>query len=212
MAASVKGRAREALLRALLAGAAAGAALLAVELALRAAGYVPRWYHASARLVDPRWNVLLDFYPSNPRGYFDVDLRAPESRERYFHLAPHRYEAVAARVPYAVMVEYNSLRFRDAEPGPRPAGVHRVVIVGDSFTEGQGVKEPDTCARVLERLVNAGGGSGRCEIAAVAGWTSPSSTRKRSRMRSSTPPTWSSTPWCSTTPTARPISRPARAT
>jgi lysophospholipase L1-like esterase len=150
-------RAREALLRALLAGAAVGAALLGVELALRAAGYVPRWYHASARLVDPRWRVLLDCYPSNPRGYFDVDLRTPESRERYFHLAPHRYDAVAARVPYAVKAEYNSLRFRDVEPAPRREGVRRVVIVGDSFSEGQGVQEPDTCARVLERLLNAGG-------------------------------------------------------
>jgi lysophospholipase L1-like esterase len=134
-----------------------GAALLGVELALRAAGYVPRWYHASARLVDPRWRVLLDCYPSNPRGYFDVDLRTPESRERYFHLAPHRYDAVAARVPYAVKAEYNSLRFRDVEPAPRREGVRRVVIVGDSFSEGQGVQEPDTCARVLERLLNAGG-------------------------------------------------------
>lgn len=151
-------RGREALLRLILSAVAVGAVLLGVELALRAAGYVPQWYHASARLVDARWRMLLDCYPSNPRGYFDIDLRTPESRERYFHLAPHRYDSVAARAPWAVHVEYNSLRFRDAEPTPRRAGVRRVVIVGDSFIEGQGVKEADTCARVLERLLNDGGG------------------------------------------------------
>ena len=151
-------RGRDALLNLVLSAAAVGGALLAVELALRAAGYVPRWYHASARLVDPRWRMLLDCYPSNPRGYFDVDLRTADSRERYLHLAPHRFDSVAARAPWAVVVEYNSLRFRDVEPSPRPPGVRRVAIVGDSFTEGQGVKEADTCARVLESRLNESGG------------------------------------------------------
>jgi lysophospholipase L1-like esterase len=32
--------------------------------------------------------------------------------------------------------------------------VRRVVVLGDSFTEGQGVKEPDTYVRVLERLLS----------------------------------------------------------
>jgi len=154
----VSRRPREALLNLVLSAAAVGGALLAVELALRAAGYVPRWYHASARLVDPRWRMLLDCYPSNPRGYFDVDLRTADSRERYLHLAPRRYDSVAARAPWAVVVEYNSLRFRDVEPSPRPAGVRRVALVGDSFTEGEGVKEADTCARVLESRLNESGG------------------------------------------------------
>jgi hypothetical protein len=142
-----------------LAAAATTVTLVAAELALRAADYVPHRLRATARLVDARWRLLLDCYPSNPRGYFDVDLRAPSSRDRYFHLAPHRYDQVAQRDPFAVEVEYNSLRFRDVEPSPRPAGVRRVAIVGDSFTEGQGVKEPDTYPRVLERLLNGGGGA-----------------------------------------------------
>jgi lysophospholipase L1-like esterase len=154
----VSSRGREALLRLVLAAAAMGASLLGVELALRAAGYAPREYHASARLVDARWRMLLDCYPSNPRGYFDIDLRTPQHRERYFHLAPHRYESVIARAPWAVHVEYNSLRFREAEPTRPRAGVRRVVVVGDSFVEGQGVKAPDTCVRVLERLLNEGQG------------------------------------------------------
>jgi GDSL-like lipase/acylhydrolase family protein len=141
-----------------LALAAAAVTLMAAELALRAAGYVPHRLRATARLVDAHWTLLLDCYPSNPRGYFDVDLRTPASRDRYFHLAPHRYDQVAERDPYAVEVRYNSLRFRDVEPSPRPEGVRRVAIVGDSFTEGQGVKELDTYPRVLEKLLDAGGG------------------------------------------------------
>ena len=51
---------------------------------------------------------------------------------------------MARRAPYAVEFRYNSLRFRDAEFGPKRPGVRRVMVLGDSFTEGQGVKEPDT--------------------------------------------------------------------
>ena len=141
-----------------LAAAAMAATALAAELGLRATGYAPHRLRATARLVDARWRMLLDCYPTNPRGYFDIDLRTPASRERYFHLAPHRYDQVVQRDPHAVEVQYNSLRFRDVEPAPRPPGVRRVVIVGDSFTEGQGVKEADAYPRVLERVLNAGGG------------------------------------------------------
>jgi lysophospholipase L1-like esterase len=151
-------RRREALSNLALALGTVAATLLAGELLLRAAGYVPHRFRAPARLVDAPWRMLLDCYPSNPRGYFDIDLRTAESRDRYFHLAPYRYDLVARRAPHAVEVRYNSLRFRDVEPAPRPPGVRRVVIVGDSFTEGQGVKEADTCPRVLEKLLNEGGG------------------------------------------------------
>ena len=151
-------RGRQTLANLALAAAAVAATLLAAELALRAAGYVPHRLRATARMVDVRWRMLLDCYPSNPRGYFDVDLTTAESRDRYFHLAPHRYDQVVQRDPYAVEFQYNSLRFRDVEPAPRPEGVRRVVIFGDSFTEGQGVKEADAYPRVLERLLNAGGG------------------------------------------------------
>jgi hypothetical protein len=29
-------------------------------------------------------------YPSNPRGYFDIDLRTTASRDAYSHMAPLR--------------------------------------------------------------------------------------------------------------------------
>ena len=131
--------------------------LLAVEAGLRLTGYTPRKFRATARIIDPRWRLLLDCSPSNPRGYFDIDLRTPESRARYEHLAPLRWGSLQQRTPFAVESRYNSLRFRDAEFGAKTPGVRRVMVLGDSFTEGQGVKEPDTCVRVLENRLNAGG-------------------------------------------------------
>jgi lysophospholipase L1-like esterase len=140
-----------------LAAASVLIGLAVIEAGLRVAGYTPRRFRATARIIDPHWRLLLDCYPSNPRGYFDIDLRAPESRARYERLAPLRYESLLHRTPFAVESRYNSLRFRDAELGPKPPGVRRVMVLGDSFTEGQGVKEPDTYVRVLERRLNAGG-------------------------------------------------------
>jgi hypothetical protein len=56
-----------------------------------------------------------------------------------------------------VETRYDAQRFRDGALAPRAAGVRRVVLLGDSFTEGQGVKEVDTSARRLEGLLRRGG-------------------------------------------------------
>jgi hypothetical protein len=129
--------------------------LLAAEAALRVPGLAPEHFARTGRMIDAHWTLLLDCYPTNPRGYFDIDLRTPASRERYFHVAARRYDAVARRAPWALEFRYNALRFREAPFTPRRAGVRRVMVVGDSFTEGQGVKEADTFVRGLERLLNA---------------------------------------------------------
>ena len=127
--------------------------LLVLESALRLTGFVPEKERAVRRMVDARWTTLLDCFPSNPRGTFDIDLRLPENDARYRRLAPVRYDAIARHHPWAVASHYNALRFRDAPLGPKPPGVRRVVILGDSFAEGQGVQEADTLARVLARLL-----------------------------------------------------------
>jgi hypothetical protein len=146
-------RGREALARVGLVLGSALAALLLAEIGLRVAGFAPERYRSIARLASRDGRMLLDCYPTNPRAYFDIDLRQPASRERYSFLAPRRFDAVARRAPWAVEFRYNSRGFRDVEPGPKPPGVRRVVVLGDSFTEGQGVKEDDTFPRVLERLL-----------------------------------------------------------
>lgn len=128
-----------------------GLVLLLLEVGLRVAGFAPGRERAVRRMVDARWTTLLDCFPSNPRGYFDIDLREPESDARYRGLAPHRFDSIARDHRWAVEVRYNALRFRDVPPAPRAPGLRRVVVLGDSFAEGQGVKQGDTLARVLER-------------------------------------------------------------
>jgi hypothetical protein len=127
--------------------------LLLLEAGLRIVGFAPERHLATRRIVDPGWTRLLDCYPSNPRGYFEVDLHDPDTRERYFSIAPRRFDSIARWHRWAVAFRYNELRFRDLPPSPKPADVYRVVVFGDSFTEGQGVKEPHTLARVLGDLL-----------------------------------------------------------
>ena len=136
-----------------LAGASAFVVLLLLEAGLRLGGFAPERHLASRRMVDALWTRLLDCYPTNPRGYFDIDLRDPATRERYFSIAPRRFDMIARHHPWAVEFRYNDLRFRDSPVAPALPGVRRIVIFGDSFTEGQGVKVEETMAAVLGRLL-----------------------------------------------------------
>jgi lysophospholipase L1-like esterase len=128
---------------------------LAAELYLRLSGYAPPRFRDTARVANGRRTIMLDCYPENPRGYFDIDLRDPDTLEHYLGLGLARAKAVAPRAPHGVEFRYNSHRFRDVEWGPVPAGMRRVAVLGDSFTEGWGVKETDTYPRRLEHLLNA---------------------------------------------------------
>ncbi len=137
-----------------LSAAALLVALLLLEAGLRLSGYAPVAHAGPACIFDADRTLLLDCYPSNPRGHFDVDLRDPATLQHYRALRLKRLERAAARAPFAVEVRYNSRRFRGSEPGPRQPGVRRLAVMGDSFSEGQGVREPDTYPRVLQRLLD----------------------------------------------------------
>ena len=150
-------RAREMLGRLALVVASLVAVGLAGEAALRLAGYSPARSQAPGELYSPRERLFLDCYPTNPRGYFDIDLRRPEVRRAYDALGVVGVDEVAMRAPFAVEFRYNTFFFRERELTPKATGVIRVVLLGDSFTEGQGVKESDTTARRLEALLNASG-------------------------------------------------------
>jgi hypothetical protein len=126
--------------------------LLAMEAAL---GVVSAAQSLPVHLSNRRVSLALDCYPSNPRGYFDVDLRDPDRRSLYDARSVRGVDEAWSRAPFAVELRFNSLQFRDSEFGPRRPGVRRVAVLGDSFTEGQGVKEPDTYPRRLEELLNA---------------------------------------------------------
>jgi hypothetical protein len=149
-------RSGEALLRSVLALSALAFVYLGLETALGIlvppAGPVLNFYNRTT-------TAGLDCYPTNPRGYFDLDLRDPTTRGRFESLRVRRVDDCAAYAPHAVELRYNSLQLRDREPGPRTPGVLRVAVLGDSFTEGQGVKEEDTYPRALERALNRTGPS-----------------------------------------------------
>src|SRR5262249_27472921 len=149
-------RAREGLGRAGLALAAAAVCVLVLEAGLRLSGYAPTRLQAPGELYGARERVFLDCYPSNPRGCLGSVLRRGEARRRYETLGVAGIDAVAARAPFAVEFRYNSLFFREREIPPKAAGTLRVVLLGDSFTEGQGVKEADTTARRLQAPLHQG--------------------------------------------------------
>jgi lysophospholipase L1-like esterase len=138
--------------------------LAGAEGALRLSGYAPASFQHTNRIANRGRTVLLDCYPTNPRGYFDVDLHDPATLERYRAIGLSRLDEAAARTPFAVERRYSSQQFRGPEIGPHRPGVVRVAVIGDSFTEGMGVKEEDAYPRVLHRLLGAGGDAGRFEV------------------------------------------------
>jgi lysophospholipase L1-like esterase len=153
LAPRARGGAGEPLRRAILVFASLLIFLAAAETTL---GVIP-----AGRLINVynrRMTAGLDCYPTNPRGYFPLDLSDPATRERFEALRVRRVAQCASYAPYAVELTYNSLQFRDQEPGPRRPGVRRVAVLGDSFTEGQGVKERDAYPRVLETVLNGSEG------------------------------------------------------
>ena len=137
-----------------LASVSAAVVPIGAELYLRASGFAAPRFRDTARIANGRRSVMLDCYPENPGGYFDIDLRDPATLDRYLRLGVTRAAAVAQRAPFAVEFKYNALRYRDVEFGARRPGVRRVLVLGDSFTEGWGVKEKDTYPRRLEALLN----------------------------------------------------------
>jgi hypothetical protein len=147
-----------------LAAASTLLTLMAAEGALRLAGYAPASFQHTNRIANRGRSLLLDCYPSNSRGYFDVDLRDPATLEKYRGLGLARLDEAARHTPYAVERRYSAQQFRSPEIGPHRPGVVRVAVIGDSFTEGMGVKEEDTYARVLHRLLNTGAEAGHWEV------------------------------------------------
>jgi lysophospholipase L1-like esterase len=64
-------------------------------------------------------------------------------------------DSVLERNEFRTRVVTNALGFRDRRlPGPKPPGTMRVVVLGDSFTQGYGVEEGDAYPRRLERLLD----------------------------------------------------------
>ena len=100
---------------------------------------------------------------------FVVRLIEPKEIMRYFFVEPdsllhHKfipgakglYKTTEFETHYAI----NSLGLRDYEfPTKKPANTRRILMVGDSFTEGEGVELNETFSKVLERTLKARQGS-----------------------------------------------------
>ncbi len=146
-------RGRRWLGRVALIGASTLAALLVAELALRLLGIAPsRWAHPwHVETEDKR--VGLDLYPDDPRDYFPLDLRDESVRRRYRERGLTEVDERWERTPDAVPFVYTAELCRGESIPPLPDGAARVLAIGDSFTEGQGVREEDTYAARLDRAL-----------------------------------------------------------
>lgn len=141
--------------RLVLFGASTVVSLLAAELALRALGVAPeRWAQArSLESADKR--RALDLYPDDPRDYFPIDLRDDRVRAHFRDGGLPEVEAHYERTPHGVALRFSEELCRGGPIEPPPDGARRVVVIGDSFTEGQGVREEDTFAARLDRALDA---------------------------------------------------------
>lgn len=141
-----------------------GLPLASAELALRALGWEPRRQSYVFRtddgiralnFPDRASHLTLDCYPAETRRSFPVDLRVPDVRARYEAAGLARIDFAAANNPLCVESRYNRDGFREREREPKAPGSRRVVFIGDSFLEGQGVAEPLTAVRLVEASLAA---------------------------------------------------------
>ena len=64
----------------------------------------------------------------------------------------------------------NELGFRAVATSPKPEGVKRIVVVGDSWTFGSGVKKEDTFTSLLESLLNRNAHRWQVYNFGIPGW------------------------------------------
>ena len=95
-------------------------------------------------------HAVIDLYSSNPRGSFPIDLNDEGTRLRLIEEKFSRVDEARQANPYGVVFNFNSRGFRDREFAPKPLGTTRIVFVGDSFTEAQGVVESASAVRLVE--------------------------------------------------------------
>jgi hypothetical protein len=141
------GQSRNGLINSVVAVAAIAVVLLAIELVFRGLdirGYhearTRDWDHAVVPTEDRLPGVGIQFVPnshfelnydSNPRGYFD------ENNGLTYRINEHGFRG-------------------PSYPLSKPDGTHRVVLLGDSFTFGEGVRFDHTFGERLERLLDRG--------------------------------------------------------
>jgi len=100
----------------------------------------------AVRIIEPR-EVLREFF----------ETPDPVLHHKLIPGARGRQKNMEFDAPY----EINSLGLRDREfPRAKPAGTKRILVLGDSFTEGVGVSGPETFSSQLQGLLDAAGFGG----------------------------------------------------
>lgn len=102
-------------------------------------------------------HTVIDLYSSNPRGVFPVNLEDDATVRDLVARKFTRVDEARRTNPFGVPFDYNSRGFRDRDFAPKPTGVRRVVFVGDSFTEAQGVIESASAVRLVEQSLRGDG-------------------------------------------------------
>lgn len=102
-------------------------------------------------------HTVIDLYSSNPRGMFPIDLNDETTRRWLITRKFTRVDEARRTNPFGVPFEYNSRGFRDRDFTPKPPGTKRIVFVGDSFTEAQGVVESASSVRLVEAQLRRDG-------------------------------------------------------
>jgi lysophospholipase L1-like esterase len=102
------------------------------------------------------WEPFSPSHPPVPEAYRDLpDLRTAGELSR------PNLRALNA----GALFETNSAGFRGRERArPKPAGVFRIALIGDSLAMGWGVAEPDTYAARVEAALSQRAGAGSVEV------------------------------------------------
>ncbi len=126
--------------------------LMMAELAVRALGLEPARYGETRHLESADKRAGLDVYPSDPGDRFPLDLTDETTRAAWRNRVDD-LDAWAERAPHAVPGHYSPELCRVAREGDllpaRAPDRARLVLVGDSFIEGQGVVFAQTVAARL---------------------------------------------------------------
>lgn len=84
----------------------------------------------------------------------------------FYHMAPNTHYTGVLDDTFTT----NDLGFRTVATTPKPTGVKRIVVVGDSWAFGDGVHYEETFARQLETLLNRKGDAWQVYDLAMPGW------------------------------------------
>lgn len=147
-----------------VAGAAARVALglasglLLAEVLVRVAGLGPTAVPSPRTVENEGKTAALDCYPDGRAEQAEIDLRDPAARateEARSGLDGAHLAGLAATTPFCMRLAYNEHTRRDIPFAPAAAGEMTVLVVGDSFVEGQGVGASETLPARLGTLLHA---------------------------------------------------------